>query len=258
MLTVNLTKKHLNQKIHHYHEGLADLELDGRFFRPDSIVSRDLSVLVASMQFEEKPPQESLRWLDLMAGCGIRALRWGLEVAENQPRNSLQLNNLELWVNDADVDRAPFLKHNLNPLRTLGISVLLSSKPAKEILYKAYLEKSFFDLIDIDCFGSPNSLLSSALSVLSFKGILILSSTNGRSSTGHDRISAIRNLAASARTHPSSWEIAIRLQLASLARYSWGLGKGIDPLISFSDGRTFRSFVRITKNISRSIYCYFR
>ena len=40
-----------------------------------------------------------LRWLDLMAGCGIRALRWGLEALANPAVET------ELWINDGDPDR---------------------------------------------------------------------------------------------------------------------------------------------------------
>ena len=46
----------------------------------------------------------SLRWLDLMGGCGIRGLRWALEAAVVRPESSL------LHVNDADPDRLPLLK----------------------------------------------------------------------------------------------------------------------------------------------------
>ena len=75
------------------------------------------------------------------------------------------------------------------------------------------------------------------------------SRTDGRSPTGHDRKAAIRSLAASSRVHPASWEIAIRLQLGSIARYAWVQGRGLEPLVSFSDGRTFRIIVRIHRNI---------
>jgi tRNA (guanine26-N2/guanine27-N2)-dimethyltransferase len=77
--------------------------------------------------------------------------------------------------------------------------------------------------------------------------VLYLASTDGRSPTGHDRPAAIRLLGAAARAHPASWELALRLQLGSVARAAWALGRGIEPLFSFSEGRTFRSAVRLRR-----------
>ena len=110
---------------------------------------------------------------------------------------------------------------------------------AEVILAKAFLDQCFFDLVDLDCFGCPNKFLQSVIRVLAFDGILILSSTDGRSPTGHDRQGAIRNLSAVVRMHPASWEIALRLQLAALAKQAWLLGRGLEPILCFSDGRTF-------------------
>jgi len=90
----------------HYCEGAAQLELGSGFFRTESRPSRDLGVLLAALlargALELKPP---LQVLDLMAGCGIRALRYGLESGAEA-----------VWANDADGDRLPLLQRNLAPL----------------------------------------------------------------------------------------------------------------------------------------------
>ena len=179
-----------------------------------------------------------------MAGCGIRSLRWGLEArgASHQP--------VELWVNDGDQERGPLLAANLEPLQTCaGVSIKLSHQPAERLLREAYLEHRFFDLIDLDPFGCPNALLQSTLQAMRFGGVLLVASTDGRSPTGHDRFAAVRRFGAAARAHPSSWELALRLQLAAIAREAWLLGRGLDPLFSFSDGRTFRVAVRMRQRI---------
>jgi tRNA (guanine26-N2/guanine27-N2)-dimethyltransferase len=189
--------------------------------------------------------QRPLRWLDLMAGCGIRGLRWGLEaLAESGP-------GLELWANDADPDRSSLLKSNLQPLQQVsGLALHTSCQAADRLLRQAYLDRTFFDLIDLDAFGCPNALLQSALAVLRFKGLLVLASTDGRSPTGHDRPAAVRHFAAAARAHPASWEVALRLQLGVLAREAWQLGRGLEPIACFSEGRTFRLVVRLQQRAS--------
>jgi tRNA (guanine26-N2/guanine27-N2)-dimethyltransferase len=204
-------------------------------------------VLLAAWQ-RRQAPERSLRWLDLMAGCGIRALRWGLEAA------SPGTGPLELWVNDADDDRKLLLRSNLAPLHggagsPEALRVEQRSLPAEVLLRQAYLKKRSFDLIDLDAFGCPNGLLQASLQVLALEGILLLASTDGRSPTGHDRAAAVRRFGAAARAHPASWEIALRLQLAALAREAWLLGRGLEPLVAFSDGRTFRLVVRLRQRL---------
>jgi tRNA (guanine26-N2/guanine27-N2)-dimethyltransferase len=39
----------------------------------------------------------------------------------------------------------------------------------------------------------------------------------------------------------------LRLQLGSLARAAWCLGRGLEPVLSFSEGRTFRTAVRVQR-----------
>jgi tRNA (guanine26-N2/guanine27-N2)-dimethyltransferase len=223
---------------HHYREGSASLALGSGFFRPDSRPSRDCSVLLARHQ--HRHAQGQLRWLDLMAGCGIRSLRWGLEALQERPER------VELWVNDGDPDRLPCLNSNLSALPR---PARVSSQAAEVLLGQAYLDGRFFDLIDLDAFGAPGSLIQPALQALRFEGLLLLASTDGRSPTGHDRAGAIRSLGAAARVHPASWELALRHQLGLVARQAWMLGRGIQPLLCFSEGRTFRVSVRMRRHL---------
>ena len=223
----------------HYREGAAELLLGGGFFRSDSRPARDCSVLLAWHQASATTREHSLQWLDLMAGCGIRGLRWGLEAASASPVPA------EILVNDADGDRRPLLEHNLRSVA----SATCSSVSAERLLCEAQLEGRRFDLIDLDAFGHPGALIQPSLQVLAPDGILVLASTDGRSPTGHDRPGAIRSFGAAARAHPASWELALRQQLGLLARQAWLLGRGIQPLLSFSNGRTFRLAIRLTRQL---------
>lgn len=237
----------LNQRTTHYCEAAACLELGEGFFRPDSRPSRDLSVLLVLHQVQQPRFQDHpIQLLDLMSGCGIRALRWALEAGLDRSAEKQRPPAL-LWANDADPDRAPLLQRNLAPLQTMGINLQLHHQRATRLLARALIERRCFDLIDLDAFGSPNALLQPALQVMAFDGVLCLASSDGRGPTGHDRCSGIRSLGAAARAHPASWELALRLQLGVLARQAWMLGRGIQPLFSFSDGRTFRLAVRIKR-----------
>ena len=213
-----------------YSEGAARLQLGSGFFRTGSRPSRDLGVLLARQLAREG----RLRVLDAMAGCGIRALRYGLEAGAEL-----------VWANDADPDRLPLLQTNL---AALGERVRVTARTAQALLADCLQRQQRFELVDLDAFGCPTALLPLALDAVSLGGVLYLASTDGRSPTGHDRRAAIRSLGAAARAHPASWELALRLQLGCVARAAWALGRGIRPLLAFSEGRTFRTAVRLTRH----------
>ena len=180
--------------------------------------------------------QGSLQVLDLMAGCGIRALRYGLEAGAEA-----------IWANDADSDRLPLLQANLEPLAARQLRT--TARTAQQLLADCYQRQERFALVDLDAFGCPTALLPLALEAVSFGGVLYLASTDGRSPTGHDRPAAIRHWGAAARAHPASWELALRLQLGVVARTAWALGRGVEPLFAFSEGRTFRTAVRLLRQL---------
>ena len=215
----------------HYCEGQARLELGPGFFRPASRPSRDLTVLLARLQAR----RGRLQLLDLMAGCGIRSLRCGLEAAA-----------AVIWANDADPDRLPLLQRNLAPLAG-STQLRCTSLTAQQLLAGCLQHRQRFDLVDLDAFGCPSALLPLVLEAVGLDGVLVLTSSDGRSPTGHDRVAAVRRLGAAARAHPASWELALRLQLGVVARSAWALGRGIEPLLSFSEGRTFRTAVRLQR-----------
>ncbi len=214
-----------------YCEGLAQLQSGAGFFRPDSRPARDLGVLLARVLARQGP----LRVLDLMAGCGIRSLRYGLEAEAAQ-----------VWANDADAERLPVLGANLAALPA-GVALPPTALTAQRLLAALVAAGEHRELIDLDAFGSPLAMLPAALEVVALGGVLYLASTDGRSATGHDRTAAVRRFGAAARAHPASWEVALRLQLGALARAAWVQGRGLRPLFSFSEGRTFRSAVQLER-----------
>ncbi len=216
----------------HYCEGEARLEIGAGFFRPASRPARDLGVLLARTLADRGP----LRVLDAMAGCGIRALRYGLEAGA-----------VEVWANDADPDRLPLLERNLRQLPA-PVTCQLGARTAQQLLGECLVRGRRFELVDLDAFGCPAALVPLALEAVAFDGVLYLASTDGRSATGHDRRAALRRFGAAARAHPASWENALRLQLGLLARSAWAMGRGLTPLLSFSEGRAFRTAVRLERH----------
>ena len=123
-----------------------------------------------------------------------------------------------VWVNDADPDRLPLLEANLAGQAGLRCTALT----AQHLLAGCLQRQERFELVDLDAFGCPAPLLALALEAVACDGALYLASTDGRSPTGHDRPAAVRKL-----------------------------GRGLEPLFSFSEGRTFRTAVRLRRRASR-------
>jgi tRNA (guanine26-N2/guanine27-N2)-dimethyltransferase len=220
------------EDLNHYCEGSVRVRTGGGFFRPDSRPSRDFGVLLVRVMASAAP----VRVLDGLAGCGIRALRCAVEGGA-----------AAVWVNDADPERRPLLEANLAAIPA-GVDCRLGSESVQRLLATCLGERRRFELVDLDAFGSATALLPLALEAVAFGGLLYLASSDGRSPTGHDRRAAVRRLGASARAHPASWELALRLQLGALARAAWALGRGLEPVLSFSEGRTFRTAVRVHRH----------
>jgi len=215
------------------------VETGSGFFRPSSRPSRDLGVLLARCL----AARGRVRVLDLMAGCGIRSVRYGLEGLATT-----------VWANDADGSRLPLLQANLEALPT-GIAAIPTARTAQQLLAELTLRRDHHELVDLDAFGSPVDLLPAALEAVALGGVLYLASTDGRSATGHDRVAAVRRFGAAARAHPASWELALRLQLGAVARAAWAQGRGIRPLFSFSEGRTFRTAVQLERMPAQAEEC---
>jgi len=221
----------------HYVEGAASVDPGEGFFRPDSRPSRDLGVALLQGLAAARPAGSALTVLDGLAGCGIRSLRYGLEAGATA-----------VLSNDADPRRRPLLERNLAPLAARGVAVEIETTTIQKLLARCLLEERRFDWVDLDAFGASTELLPLAIEAVRFDGVLYLASTDGRSFTGHDRRAALRRLGAAVRAQPCSWELALRLQLGAIARAAWSQGRGIRPLLSLSDGRTFRTAVAIHRH----------
>lgn len=217
-----------------YREGAASIATGQGFFRPDSRPARDLGVLccrmvVARHRFEGSP----CRALDVMAGNGIRSVRYVLEGAMS-----------EVWCNDADPERLPVLRGNL--AGQLGQHQYhLGSLSAHRLLAGCIGNEQRFQVVDVDAHGGVSHLVAMAIQATAHGGLLYLTSTDGRGASGHDREAALRQHGAMARVGEASWELGLRLQLGTIARAAWTLGRGMEPVLAFADGRCFRTAVRL-------------
>ncbi|PSP16750.1 MAG: tRNA (guanine-N1)-methyltransferase [Cyanobacteria bacterium QS_8_64_29] len=211
-------------------EGQAQFQIGNAFYRTHSIVARDLAVLVGALH---KADTGSLRVLDAMAGCGVRCLRYYLESGADA-----------LWANDADPDVAPTLRQNL--ARTIASERWRTSyEQANRVFFECHNRKDYYDLVDVDNFGSPDRHINTLLWAVRIGGYAYLTSTDGRSATGRIPDKSLSVFGAYARAHPAAHEQGLRLMLGSLQQQSSRQNLGIVPVFSLFTRETYRTMVRL-------------
>jgi tRNA (guanine26-N2/guanine27-N2)-dimethyltransferase len=230
-----------------HQEGKADFLVGEAFYRPSTQVARDLGVLAAALH---RIDTGHLRVLDVMTGCGVRALRYALEAEADW-----------IWANDANPEIRPILEQNFAPLSPTRYR--LTHQPANHVFYDCAHHRDYYDFIDVDAFGSPTALVPACLQATRWGGLIYLTSTDGRSISGHFPAQSLQQLGGYARSHPAIHEQALRLLIGHVQQQATLQGWSIQPLFSLYQGQTYRIMVRLRpKNHWREVdfgwlgYCH--
>ena len=211
-------------------EGKATFVRGSAFYRPHSQTSRDLGVLAAAV-YRSKIGR--LRVLDTMTGCGLRSLRYGLEAGADL-----------VWANDADPEIHGVLTQNLKALEPHQLRITQLS--ANQIFWRCAIDRDYYDLLDIDSFGNPGALLASCLQSVCDGGLIYLTSTDGRTISGHFPQDSLRLYGTYTRAHPCVQEHALRILIGSLAQQAAMQGFTVMPVFSLYSGQIYRVMVRVT------------
>jgi tRNA (guanine26-N2/guanine27-N2)-dimethyltransferase len=214
-------------------EGKATFEIGSAFFNPKAETARDLAILAAAVYRRDRG---NLRVLDAMAGCGVRSLRYALE------------SNADfVWANDSNSDIREVLKSNLAQLDAERYQ--LSDRDAIRVFFDCYNRQDYYDLVDVDSFGSPVPYVHACLSACAIGGMIYLTSTDGRTVTGRAPENCVADYGAYARIHPAAHEQGLRLILGNVQQQAASRGMGIKPVFSYFTGQTYRVMVRLVASI---------
>ena len=221
-----------------YREEQAEFQVGDAFYNPDSKYVRDLGILAATVYRQE---HGSLRVLDAMAGSGVRSLRYWQESQADY-----------LWVNEGNPQLNSILRQNLTAMsRRLRYAIApecyrITHQDAHRVFFHCYQEQDYYDLVDVDCFGSAVPYLNSMLWATKIGGLMYLTSTDGRTLTGHPPEKTVQVYNAIARSHPAIQEQALRLLIGATQQQAAGRGLGIEPIFSLFTGQTYRVMLRLT------------
>lgn len=211
-------------------EGKARFQVGNSFYRSQGQTARDLGVLAAAVYRQHTG---HLHVLDAMAGSGVRSLRYWLESQADW-----------IWANDSNLEIGAVLQQNLK-LAIAQKICQVTFRDAKRIFFDCYDRREFYDVVDVDCFGSPAPYLSACLDATKIGGLLYLTSTDGRTVTGHESESGLALYGAYPRSHPAAHEQGLRILIGSIQQQAAAKGLGVEPIFSLFLGETYRVMLRL-------------
>ena len=213
-----------------HQEGNARFRIGKAFYRPQSQVGRDLAVLAAAVYRQQ---HGQLRVLDAMTGCGVRPLRYQLEAGADW-----------IWANEGNPELRELLRQNLGSgLRSR--SYRITHQDANRVFFACYQERDFYDLVDIDSFGGGAPYISTGLWAARIGGLVYLTSTDTRTTGGHNLERSLQLYGASARAHPAAHEQGARLLIGHALQQAAARGMTIQPVFSLYNGHVHRVMLRL-------------
>lgn len=229
-------------------EGKVKFIVNNAFYRPQSQIVRDLGILAATVYRLETG---QLKVLDVMSGCGVRSLRYYVESEASF-----------VHCNEGNPDLLPILKQNLSSYIPSNF-YQISSHEANRIFFNCYNQKDYYDLVDVDCFGSANPYLNNMIWATKLNGLMYLTSTDGRSLTGLLPDNTLKNYGCYARHLPMGHEQALRILIGKVQQSAAEKGLSVEPIFSYFTGQNYRIMLRLIKGVVLTeknygflAYCY--
>ena len=211
-------------------EGKAQFQVGSAFYRVQSRLGRDLAILAAAV---DRQARGKLRVLDAMSGCGVRSLRYALEAAADF-----------VWANEGNPELGTLVRDNLAQSLPDG-SFRVTHRDANEVFFECYQRRDFYDLVDIDSFGGGAPYLSTGLWATKLGGLLYLTSTDTRTTGGHNPEHSVQLYGAYARPHPASHEQGARLLMGSAMQQAAARGFASRPVFAYYNGHVHRVMLRL-------------
>ena len=221
-----------------YTEEIEGVKISGgrkAFYNPAQKFNRDISILVVKNFLK---PSTGARVLEAMSASGIRGIRYAKELGENT----------HIFFNDFDSGSVDEIKRNI-ALNSLHPGCYTISKSDCNSLMMSYT--SYFDVIDIDPFGSYNLFIESAIKAIKHNGLLAVTATDTAVLCSNQE-KCLSKYNTVIKRNPACHEHALRTVLSFIARAASRYNAGIEPLISISVDFYVRLFVKVVKNKARA------
>ncbi len=200
------------------------------FYNPQMTMNRDISILLLNAA-----DKTDMQICDLLAGSGIRSIRFLLELKKGKIKN--------ITINDYDKESYEAIKKNLELNKIKSVYINVTNKEADLLL----IESSGFDYIDIDPFGTPNPFLEISVKRISRDGILAVTATDTSALCGTYENACKRKYWATPLRNELMHEIGIRILIRKVQLIGAHHKKALIPIFSYAGDHYMRIYLRCDK-----------
>jgi len=209
------------------------------FYNPVMASNRDIAVLVLRVFY--KRLKRPLRACEPLCGCGIRGIRFALEVPGVEEVVMGDLNPKAVLLTEQNVKRNGVADKVHLVLSDANMLMTSFSAPGKR-----------FDYVDIDPFGSPSPFLDSAVRCVKNGGLLAITATDMAPLCGVYPAACIRKYGSVPLRVEYAKELALRILVGALARVAAAHEIGIRPVICHSTDHYARIYCIARRGAGRA------
>ena len=199
------------------------------FYNPAMELNRDLAVL--TLQTYQRKMGKELSVCEPLAGCGIRSIRFAMEVEGVR----------KVVINDINPQAAELAKLNVER-NNLTEHVSVTNEDANLLLSRYVAPRKRFDFVDVDPFGSPVPYMDSAIRALRNGGLLALTATDMAPLCGVHPKACIRKYGGKPLRTSYCHELAVRLLAGCLTMMAAKHEKGVEVIFSHSTDHYVRAY----------------
>ena len=223
----------------------ADLQFRGPgtaslpvFYNPVMELNRDLAVTFLNALTLKNRVQ---RVCDPMAGCGIRGLRFAVEVGEVK------------WVALNDLNPRAAKLSALN-VREAGVQdkVSVSNLDVGEFLAKHSAPGLRFDYVDLDPYGSPIPCLDFCFRAIRFGGFLALTATDLPTLCGIYPKACLRRYWAKPLRTEYCHELAVRILIGAAVKLASRIDLALKPLFTHASDHYVRVYLQLLRGARKA------
>jgi tRNA (guanine26-N2/guanine27-N2)-dimethyltransferase len=218
----------------HVHEGGVNLEVpeqesegagDGVFFNPEQELNRDLTVAVLRAYREREPRADT--YCDAMAASGARGVRAAAD-------------GWDVTLCDTDPDAVALCEANLARNDCEGTAVERDAN--------ALLQESYFDVVDVDPFGTPMPFADAAFAA--GRDLVCVTATDTAPLCGAHFTSGVRKYSAIPRNTDYHPEMGLRILVSALVRTAARIDVAARPIASHATRHYVRTYLELTHRAS--------
>ncbi|UCH87943.1 MAG: tRNA (guanine(10)-N(2))-dimethyltransferase [Thermoplasmata archaeon] len=209
------------------------------FYNPQMVFTRDLTIAVVEHFIEEqKKPAQKMKFLDGLAGTGVRGIRLAKELKTK--------SEFDVVINEGNPEAIDLIKTNIK-LNSLEDHITVENQNLNTLL-----TSTKFQFIDIDPFGSAVSFFDNAVRCVRPGGLLALTSTDTAPLCGTYVRTCKRRYDATPAKNEYMHESGLRILMGAFARTAAKYDIAIEPILLYSMDYYFRLFLKVTKGARRA------